>query len=180
MIVAKSKRESNVVEYLLYMWQIEDIIRACKFDMDIINRSIVEKFDTTVELKDEIYSWYENLAVMMEKENVKESGHLQINKNFSSRLYDLHIELLNSNEVPSYHALNDEAQPSIALFKEKFKGDSTNIIELMVTALYSVVMMKLNKQEISKDTIAAVQSFSRLLAVLSDSFLKVEKGDLEL
>ena len=37
MIVAKEKRESNIAEYLLYMWQVEDIIRACNYDITIIN-----------------------------------------------------------------------------------------------------------------------------------------------
>lgn len=29
MITASQKRKENIAEYLLYMWQIEDLIRAC-------------------------------------------------------------------------------------------------------------------------------------------------------
>ena len=28
MIIAQKKRKENIAEYLLYMWQIEDLIRA--------------------------------------------------------------------------------------------------------------------------------------------------------
>ena len=28
MIIARQKKQENIAEYLLYMWQIEDIIRA--------------------------------------------------------------------------------------------------------------------------------------------------------
>ena len=34
MIIARQKRKENIAEYLLYMWQVEDLIRANKFDMD--------------------------------------------------------------------------------------------------------------------------------------------------
>ena len=32
MIIARQKRKENIAEYLLYMWQVEDLIRANKFD----------------------------------------------------------------------------------------------------------------------------------------------------
>ena len=36
MIVARQKKKENIAEYLLYMWQIEDIIRACGGNIDVI------------------------------------------------------------------------------------------------------------------------------------------------
>ena len=41
MIIAEQLRNSNRAEYLLYMWQVEDLIRA--YDCDIEHKS-----DTTV------------------------------------------------------------------------------------------------------------------------------------
>ena len=41
MIIARQKRKENIAEYLLYMWQVEDLIRANKFDMDSINRTVI-------------------------------------------------------------------------------------------------------------------------------------------
>ena len=41
MIIAKQKRKENIAEYLLYMWQIEDLIRANNFDMDLIRRTVI-------------------------------------------------------------------------------------------------------------------------------------------
>ncbi|WP_347164130.1 DUF4924 family protein, partial [Parabacteroides merdae] len=38
MIIARRKRKENIAEYLLYMWQVEDLIRANNFDMDSIRR----------------------------------------------------------------------------------------------------------------------------------------------
>ena len=39
MIIARRKRKENIAEYLLYMWQVEDLIRANNFDMDYKGRN---------------------------------------------------------------------------------------------------------------------------------------------
>ena len=36
MYIASQKRKENIAEYLLYMWQIEDMIRANGLDIDRI------------------------------------------------------------------------------------------------------------------------------------------------
>ena len=40
MIIASKKRKENIAEYILYMWQIEDMIRANDFDISKIRRNI--------------------------------------------------------------------------------------------------------------------------------------------
>lgn len=34
MIIAKKLKEQNIAEYLIYMWQVEDLIRANGCDID--------------------------------------------------------------------------------------------------------------------------------------------------
>ena len=38
MIIAKQKRRENIAEYVLYMWQLEDLIRAYNFDIDAMTK----------------------------------------------------------------------------------------------------------------------------------------------
>lgn len=38
MIIASRKRKENIAEYILYMWQIEDIIRANSCDIEQIKK----------------------------------------------------------------------------------------------------------------------------------------------
>lgn len=38
MLTASRLKKTNICEYLLYMWQVEDMIRALKFDMDTIEK----------------------------------------------------------------------------------------------------------------------------------------------
>ena len=81
MIVAKQKRKENIAEYLLYMWQVEDLIRANQFDIDSIRRTVIAQYDQPDDVKEEIAGWYEELIEMMRSEGVKEKGHIQLNKN---------------------------------------------------------------------------------------------------
>ncbi|MDE5727073.1 MAG: DUF4924 family protein, partial [Duncaniella sp.] len=81
MIIASQKRKENIAEYLLYMWQIEDIIRANGLDIDRIEKNVIDKFDLAPEVRREMRDWYEGLIDMMRREDLQKSGHLQINKN---------------------------------------------------------------------------------------------------
>lgn len=87
MIIAQAKRKENIAEYLLYMWQVEDTIRAYHFDIDEIDKNIISRFQVDDETKAKIKDWYENLIKMMELEHVKEKGHLQINKKRAHHSY---------------------------------------------------------------------------------------------
>ena len=87
MIIASQKRKENIAEYLLYMWQIEDIIRANRLDLDQIGRNVISRFpgldETSVKQMSE---WYESLIDMMRREEVTEKGHLQMNVNIIGQL----------------------------------------------------------------------------------------------
>ena len=74
MIIARRKRKENIAEYLLYMWQVEDLIRANNFDMDSIRRTVVDRYDQPDDIKEEIAKWYEELIEMMRSEGVMEKG----------------------------------------------------------------------------------------------------------
>ena len=94
MIVAQQKRKENMVEYLLYMWQVEDLIRANGLDIDKIRETLIKQYDQPATVKAEIVRWYEELIDMMRNEGVTERGHLQINRNVILSLTELHQSLL--------------------------------------------------------------------------------------
>lgn len=49
MIIADKLKDSNRAEYLLYMWQVEDLIRAYKCDSERIANEYISRFDLTSE-----------------------------------------------------------------------------------------------------------------------------------
>jgi hypothetical protein len=105
MIVARQKRKENIVEYLIYMWQIEDLIRAHRFDIERIRRTLIDAYEQPEEIRQEIARWYEELIEMMRSEGIMESGHIQLNKNVVIALTDLHLRLLKDPQETVYGAL---------------------------------------------------------------------------
>ncbi len=180
MIIAKEKRENNIAEYLLYMWQVEDIIRACNYDIALINANIVEQYNVSAEEKAEIKEWYENLIDMMRNEGKLEKGHLQININIIIKLNDLHTQLLASQKMPLYTAAFYKALPYINEVKNKQKENVCNDIETAFNSLYGLLLLRLAKREISEETVAATKTISQFLSQLSELYKKDKAGELEL
>ncbi|RHO62345.1 DUF4924 family protein [Coprobacter fastidiosus] len=180
MIIASQKRKENIAEYLLYMWQIEDIIRAYKLDIDTIDEQIVSKYNVPDDKKKEIREWYESLIDMMRREGVVESGHLQLNKNVIIDLTDLHLALLKSPKEPFYGATFFKTLPYIVELRAKTGDKQVGEIETCFNALYGILMLRLQKKEISEQTQAAMKQISTFLALLSEKYKQEKAGDLEL
>ena len=53
MYIAQELRKKNIAEYILYMWQVEDTIRAFGCQLSRIRREYIEQFDYTDEQKEE-------------------------------------------------------------------------------------------------------------------------------
>ena len=86
MIIASQKRKENIAEYLLYMWQIEDIIRANNLDITSITRNVIDHYQLNEEQRLNMIEWYESLIDMMRREGVEKVGHLQLTRNVISQL----------------------------------------------------------------------------------------------
>ena len=91
MIIAREKRINNIAEYVLYMWEIEDLIRANGFDLDKIDRNIIRRFVQPQQIKKEIRSWYEDLINKMIREGLREKGHLSFIVEIINEMNDLHL-----------------------------------------------------------------------------------------
>ena len=50
MIIAEQKRKENIAEYLLYMYQVEDMIRANELDLESIEKTLISKFEVPYEV----------------------------------------------------------------------------------------------------------------------------------
>ena len=180
MFVSRELRKKNIAEYLLYMWQVEDIIRANDFSMEKIEANLVEPYGLQPEARAELLEWYGNLAEMMCYEEVKEKGHIQINRNVIINLTDLHQRLLKSQKVPYYSAAYYKALPFIVEFRTKSEGRDKSELENCFDVLYIVWMMKLQKREINEGTLNAAAEISRFVSMLSLYFKEDEEGKLDL
>lgn len=180
MIIAKQKRKENICEYLLYMWQVEDLIRANHFDMDEIRDKVIARYNQPDEVKEEIARWYEELIEMMRSEGVKESGHIQLNKNVIITLTDLHLRLLKSPKEMIYGAAYYKTLPYIVQLRVKSGGNDIPELETCFTAVYGYLMLRMQGKEISAETLDGIKQISSFLALLAEKYRADMNGELEL
>lgn len=162
------------------MWQVEDMIRANGMDMGRIRETLVTPANLDAEGEKELSEWYENLVEMMRLEGISERGHLQINKNIITLLTDLHLQLLKSTKHPFYSAAYYKALPFIVELRTQGDNRSLSELENCFEALYGVLLLKLQKREISAGTLQAIKTISQFLGLLSDYYKKDKAGELEL
>lgn len=176
MYIASQKRKDNIAEYLLYMWQIEDLIRANRLDIDRIKANIIDKTSLSDHQKEQLTEWYESLIDMMRREDAEKSGHLQLNKNIIIQLVQLHDALLKDPRFSEYTSEFYKTLPYIVELRAKAGEQKAGEIETCFNALYGTLLLRLQGKEISKDTLAAIQQISRFIAMLAHYF-KLDDND---
>ena len=179
MFIAKELRKKSIAEYVLYMWQVEDLIRAYGCNLSKIRREYVSRFDYSEEDKEELIDWYGNLIRMLTQEGCREQGHLQINKIVVQDLSELHARLLDSARFPFYRAEYYKVLPFIVELRKRGSDHDASEVETCLNALYGVMMLRLQQKEVSPDTNHAVQEISTLMGMLSDYYLKDKTEGLE-
>lgn len=170
MVIASQKRKENIAEYLLYMWQVEDLIRANALDIDKIKANVIDRFGLDDKQRAEMIDWYESLIDMMRREDVVEAGHLQINRNVLQQLVQLHQALLAQPRFADYSAEFYKTLPFIVELRSKAGNNPAGEIETCFNALYGLLIMRLRSLEISKETQDAVTQISRFVALLARDF----------
>jgi len=176
MIIAKQKRNENISEYILYMWQLEDMIRAANFDVN----KIVAHFKYPQHKLSEITAWYEQLALAMKNEGIEKSGHLMQLKELVQDLSSLNIKLIQKKEEKAYSDLFNEALPHISEIINKSEGTLKNEIDACLTGVYALLIFRLQNKKLTEGTEIALNTFTKLLARLSFKFHQMEKGELEI
>ena len=144
----RSKKD-NIAEYILYLWQIEDYLRA-----------FPQNADATPELHE--------LNEMMHREGIMEGGHLTLANNALAELMDLHETLL--DEDARYRAAIIRLQPSLNLLKAKTDRPTMPDIEACLILLYQIMLLKLQKKEISAETASVQTQATQVLTFLSRTY----------
>lgn len=180
MLIAKEKRNTNIAEYLLYMWQVEDLIRAHRFNMDLIEQNLISQYAQPTRVINDVRDWYANLMLMMYREGILEKGHLSFLKTLLADMNDMHVRLIKNPDERAYNDIYHVALPNIHAFRGKHPDQGMNDVEACLNALYGLLLLRLKKQAISRETEMAMSTFSKLLAVLSSKYLEAERGEREI
>ncbi|MBD5283793.1 MAG: DUF4924 family protein [Bacteroides sp.] len=179
MFTASQKKRENIAEYLLYMWQIEDLIRAYDLDIDRIDRDIIEKHTGLDDAqKKQMREWYESLIDMMRREGVDKRGHLQLNKNVIIDLEDLTKRLLADNRFQDFSNEYYRTLPYIVELRAKAGEEKPDEIEACFNALYGLLMLRLSGKEVTPQTLEATTQITKFLAMLAKYYKKDYNNEL--
>lgn len=144
----KSKKD-NIAEYILYLWQLEDYLRAFP-EQAMSETSLMEIYD------------------MMHQEGIMDGGHLQLAQNALAEMEELHNELVDT-EAP-YRAVILHMEPRLNILKAKTDNPLMSDVEACLTLLYQVMMLRLKKQPISPETDEVVKDATQLMRFLSKAY----------
>lgn len=180
MKIAKQLKETNIAEYVLYMFQLEDTLRAYDCDPERIANEYIVRFDWSPEELRAEEEWLTWLCLMMREEGKTKGGHLQSNLGTISLLTDLHQQLLDSPKQAFYTAAYYKALPFIVEYRQKSHGEDNPELQNCFDMLYAVMLLRLQKREISRGTQEALTAVSQLIALLADAWRKEREGELDL
>lgn len=179
MLNAQQLRKENIAEYILYLYQIEDLIRAFHLDMDLINDKLIKNYQADDQTSREISTWYENLVVMMEKEGRQQSGHLQFLENLVKDLHEFHLRLMNEDVVPEYSNTYKSVRGIINELRQK-NANADSDVQAAIDGIYGYLLLKIQKKEVTAETEQAIKQLSQWLALLSKNYHDFETGDLQM
>ena len=181
MDIAQQKRKENIAEYILYLWQLEDLLRALQFSPEAIYSTLVKPRKLDSQNEQMLLAWYMDIANLLVQEGKEKSGHLDHTLHLIHDLHDLHLRLMQQQEIGEdyrnrYVML---AQHLPALRARLGKEIEMSDTELCFRALYAAMLYRIKGEgeEAVADTIEVI---SPVIASLTSYFHKVEKGEIDL
>jgi len=161
------------------MFQIQDMIRAYNFDIEQIEKNIIDKYDQPYEVKRDMREWYKSLIRMMHDNKTTEKGHIPLLNSIIQELESFHIRLLQKPDEFEYRELYSRVKNSIEALRFRSDNSETGEIELCFNGLYGLLMLRLMKKEINPETEEAFGSISEFISLLSRKFIEFENGQNE-
>ena len=181
MDIAQAKRKQNIAEYILYLWQLEDLLRAMQFSPEAIYSQLVAPRQIDEGVKHEYLIWYMDIVNMLRKEGKEESGHLEHTLHLIGDMHNLHLQLMQHPIGEHYRKTFGALAPQLPMLRGLIKKEDICDTELCFRALYAVMLYRIKgdekRAEAIKDTMELV---SPVIAELAAMYGKVERGEIDL
>lgn len=171
-------QNENVAEYLLYIFQIEALVRTVDLDITRLeNEFLAPAFTDPSQLEFQL-SWYRTIVSEMQQRGLQKEGHLDQVDEILMELIYLHNTLLTILNDEKYKGLCEHANDALQAFKVKSNMANRHDIEVLLHAMFMKLQLKMKKQEISAETEEAFDLFRIQLAYLSKNYQRMKAGEL--
>ena len=180
MDIAQAKRRENIAEYILYLWQLEDLLRALQFSPEAIWSQLVAKRDCDETHKNLCLVWYMDIVDLLRREGKEEKGHLDHTLHLIADLHDLHLQLLELPIGEHYRKTFARLEPSLAELRMVAGEGAGSDTELCFRALYAAMLYRIKGQGGRSAIDDTIELVSPVIAELSAMYGKVERGEVDL
>ena len=181
MDIAQAKRKENIAEFILYLWQIEDLLRALQFSPEAIYSQLVAPRQIEEEQKHVYLLWYMDIVNLLKKEDKEESGHLEHTLHLIGDMHNLHLQLMQNPVGEHYRTTFARLAPQLPMLRTLVKKEDVCDTEICFRALYAAMLYRIKgdkkRAEAINDTIELV---SPVVAELAAMYGKVERGEIDL
>ena len=180
MDIAQAKRRENIAEYILYLWQLEDLLRALQFSPEaIFSTLIAPRKDIADEQKHVFLLWYMDIANLLREEGKEEKGHLEHTLHLIGDLNDLHLQLMKLPIGEHYRQTFAKLEPELPRLRAVL-GREMSDIELCFRALYAAMLYRIKGEGGKRAVSDTIEYVSPVIAELADMYGKVERGEADL
>lgn len=177
MLIAAQKQKENIAEYLLYMFQIEEIIRMFQLDLEKLMTTFIEPSIPNSSYLNHYRDWYADMIRQMKVSGLEKEGHVEAVREVILELIYLHNTLLTIVNDEKYKTLCDNSATSLNEFREKSKMQTRHDVEVLLHAMNMKLQLKMRKQEISAETEEALDSLRIQLAYLAREYNRMKSGE---
>ena len=167
--VAENKKSQNIPEYLIYMYQMEDLIRSYQGNLEEIRTYVISHYPISPEEKNEVADWFSGLIAQMETEQIMEKGHLIELREYVEKLAEIHWSLLKTDSV--YFETYSKAKLFILDAVIQAKGENLgNEIQICLNGIYGLLLCRLLGKKVEDEQLKAAEVFGEILSMLNFSY----------
>lgn len=180
MLIALQKRRENIAEYILYLWQVEDLLRAMQFSPEAIYSTLVARIEGADEQqKENIFNWYMQIVELLRKEGKEAQGHIDHTLHLVNDLHNLHLQLMKLSVGEHYRATYARLAAELPRLRTIMDNDDMSDTELCFRALYAAMLYRIkgSGERAIEDTLAVISPAIGELAAIHG---KVERGEINL
>ena len=180
MDIALAKRRENIAEYILYLWQIEDLLRALQFSPEAIYSQLIAPRGIEEGQRHNYLIWYMDIANLLREEGKEEKGHLEHTLHLIGDLNDLHLQLMKLPAGARYRELYARLEPELPRLRAVLGRNETSDTELCFRALYAAMLYRIRGEGGQQAVADTVEYISPAIAELASMYGKVERGEIDL
>lgn len=181
MDIAQAKRRENIAEYILYLWQMEDLLRALQFSPEAIYSQLVApRRDIPEEQRHVFLLWYMDIVNLLREEGKERKGHLEHTLHLIADLHDLHLRLMELPAGARYRQLYARLAPQLPALRLVLADGDMSDTELCFRALYAAMLYRIKGEGERSAVTDTIEYISPVVAELAALHGKVERGEADL